>query len=384
MAVVALAIVIATLSSNVVSPLYSLYQQRWGFSSSALTGIFAVYAVGVLAAMLLVGPLSDRIGRRRVMVPSLVVVALGALAFCFARDLRWLVAARVLAGIGTGALVGAASAALVDVEPNGNRRRAATLATLGFTQGAAIGPALSTVSLNYNLWPLQLPFLLVAALAGSTAVALCRVRWPVAESKAVFRLREWRPQRVSIPPPMLGSFLLAAGALALSWSVGSLFAALGPTFATRLLGIRNPALAGLVVVGFQFCGGTAQLLSGPYPPRRTLSLGPLAMTAGLAACLAGTSFASAPLFVLGTMAAAVGFGATFVGSAAVVTHSAPPERRGEVVSALYIAGYATMALPILAVGRGVDALGLQPTLLLFTAIIGSASVLVALLSLRRV
>lgn len=382
--VVWLAISVATLSSNVASPLYGVYQQRWGFSSTALTGIFAVYAVGVLAAMLLVGPLSDRIGRRPVMLPSLGIVALGGVVFCFAQDLRWLVAARVLAGVGTGALVGAASAALVDVDPAGNRQRASMLGTIGFTAGAAVGPTLAAASLHYSLWPTRLPFLAVAALAGVTAFTLRRVPWPCVERRPeAFRLSEWRPQRVSVPREMVGPFLLAAAALALSWSVGALFAAMGPTFATQLLGIRSRALAGLVVVGFQICGGVAQLFSGALPPRRTLFLGPLVMIAGLLACLGSISYVLPALFIAGTLTTALGFGAMFVGAAAVVNRAAPPERRGEVVSALYITGYLTMCLPVLAVGVSSDVLGLKPTFTLFTALISLASLVVALVSLRK-
>jgi MFS family permease len=378
-AVVTFAMMMATVSSNVPAPLYGLYQQQWGFSSAALTGVFAAYALGVLGAMILVGPLSDRIGRRPVMLPSLAVVAVGALVFCFAQDLRWLVAARILSGAGTGALVGAASAALVDVDPHGNRQRAATLATLGFTAGAASGPALTAMILRLGLWPLQLPYVLVAVLVSIAGVLLYLLPWPKEEQRAPLLLRDWRPQRVAVPRAMLKPFLLASGAIALSWSVGSLFAALGPTFATRLLGIQDRALAGTVVVGFQCCGGAAQLIAGAYPPQRTLTLGALLLAGGLFGCVSGFLSASPLFFVLGTVVTAAGFGATFVGAAAVVSRSAPPDRRGEVVSALYIVGYITMAVPILAVGAGADHLGLKVTVVLFAAAIavGCAALLLA-------
>ena len=378
-AVVVFAMTMATVSSNVPAPLYGLYQQRWGFSSMALTGIFAAYAIGVVAAMLLVGPLSDRIGRRPVMLPSLGVVAFGALVFCFAQDLRWLVAGRILSGIGTGALVGAASAALLDVDPDGNRQRSATLATIGFTAGSAVGPAITATLLHYDLWPLQLPFILVAVLTALAGIALYLLPWPQKEPREEFHLRDWRPQRVGVPPEIVRPFLVAAGALALSWSVGSLFAALGPTFAMRLLGIEDRALAGTVVVGFQCCGGAAQLIAGPLPPQRSLTWGALLMAGGLIGCVSGFLLVSPLLFVLGTVVTAVGFGATFVGSAAVVNRAAPPERRGEVVSALYVLGYLSMSVPIVAVGAGADHLGLRVTVVLFaTAVtLGCASLLLA-------
>lgn len=375
MILVTLAIVVATLSSNAPSPLYGLYQQLWGFSSAALTIVFAAYAGGVLLAMFLVGPLSDRVGRRAVMLPSLAVVVLAALVFCFAQNLAWLIVARLLAGVGTGSLVSAASAALMEVDPDGDRQRAAMIATTGFTAGAASGPAMSALALHFDWWPTKLPFILVAAVAAVVALGLHVLPWSgVKQEREPFHWRSWRPQRVSVPPEMRWQFLIAATGIGLTWSVGSIFAALGPTFATQLLGVKDRSIAGLVVVGFQVCGGIAQVRAGSHEPRQMLRVGPVVMATGLLIWVAAFFSKSPVLFVLGTVITATGFGATFVGSAAVVNRGALPEKRGEVVSALYSIGYLTMALPVLGVGYGADHLGMRPTLLIFTTgiVVGSA------------
>lgn len=367
---VTLAIVVATLSSNAPSPLYGLYQQLWGFSSAALTIVFAAYAGGVLLAMFLVGPLSDQVGRRTVMLPSLAVVVFAAVVFCLAQNLAWLIVARLLAGIGTGSLVSAASAALVEVDPDGDRQRAAMIATTGFTIGAASGPAMSSLALHFNWWPTKLPFILVAGVAAVVAMGLKLLLWSGVEVRGkAFSLRSWRPQRVSVPRELAWPFFLAAAGIGLSWSVGSIFAALGPSFVVQLLGVRDRSLAGLVVVGFQLCGGVAQVRAGSHSPRQMLRLGPAVMAAGLLVWVTAFFIKSPLLFVLGTVITASGFGATFVGSAAVVNRGALPEKRGEVVSALYSVGYLTMALPVLGVGYGADRLGLKLTLVLFTAVI---------------
>src|SRR5207342_1549900 len=58
-------------ASVVPSPLYHVYAQRWHFSPLTLTLIFATYAFGVLAALLLAGRLSDQVGRRPVLIAAL-------------------------------------------------------------------------------------------------------------------------------------------------------------------------------------------------------------------------------------------------------------------------------------------------------------------------
>jgi len=125
------------------------------------------------------------------------------------------------------------------------------------------------------------------------------------------------------------------------------------------------------------CGGIAQVRAGSHSPRQMLRLGPVVMAAGLMVWVAAFFSKSPALFVLGTVITASGFGATFVGSAAVVNRGAQPEKRGEVVSALYSVGYLTMALPVIGVGYGADHLGLKPTLLLFTGGIVTGSALLA-------
>lgn len=380
---VALAISVAILSSNAPSPLYGVYQQRWGFSATALTCIYAVYMIGVITAMFGVGPLSDQIGRRPVMIPALLVVAIGGAVFCLAQNLAWLIAGRILAGIGTGALAGAANAALIEIDPEGDRDRAAMIGTVALTIGAAIGPALTALMIHLQLWPLVSPFVIVSLLAVLAAAAVAWVPWPAPEKNFKhFRWRDYHLQRLSVPRSISRPFLIAACAVSIAWVIGAVFAALGPTLAVDLLQVKNRALAGLVLVGFQLCGGVMQVAARRYSPRRSLIVGPLAITAGLVLCVIAFSMTSGTLFILGTVIAALGYGAAFVGSAALMNRIAPADKRSEILSTFYLIGYAAMSFAVLAVGMTTDQIGLKLTMLLLTAVIGSLSTAVAWASLR--
>jgi len=155
--VVAFLMFAATMASNAPSPLYVIYQQRFHFSSLALTAVFASYAAGVLVALVVVGRLSDGIGRRRLLVPSLVMLALSATLFAVADGLGWLFAARAVQGLATGSLTSAATAAMVELEPNGDRRRASLINTVVFITGAAVGPLLFGALVEYLPWPSRGP-----------------------------------------------------------------------------------------------------------------------------------------------------------------------------------------------------------------------------------
>src|SRR6185295_19036721 len=64
---VAYALAVTMLGTTLPTPLYGLYRDRFGLSELITTVVFAVYAAGVLGALLLVGGLSDIVGRRRVL-----------------------------------------------------------------------------------------------------------------------------------------------------------------------------------------------------------------------------------------------------------------------------------------------------------------------------
>src|SRR5690349_21761648 len=69
---VALAFLVVLVGPTMPTPLYVIYQAKWGFSATTLTLVFATYAAGVLTSLLLFGRLSDEVGRRSVLLGALV------------------------------------------------------------------------------------------------------------------------------------------------------------------------------------------------------------------------------------------------------------------------------------------------------------------------
>src|SRR6185437_4807188 len=131
--------------ANLATPLYAVYAQRFHFSSLVLTLIFATYAFALVPSLILFGGLSDRLGRRPVIVAGLGVACAALLVFAFAESDAWLFGARVLQGVAVGMISGPATAALVELDPDGDRRRAAMFAGLAQAGGSAAGPILAGV-----------------------------------------------------------------------------------------------------------------------------------------------------------------------------------------------------------------------------------------------
>jgi MFS family permease len=128
------------MGTNVPSPLYGVYRQEWGFSAGVLTLIFASYVAALIPSLLVFGRLSDKVGRRRVVLVGLLVAVCGSALFFVAQGVVWLFAARMVQGTAVGLTSGAATAAIAELHPGGDRRSAALLTTIALTGGSALGP----------------------------------------------------------------------------------------------------------------------------------------------------------------------------------------------------------------------------------------------------
>jgi MFS family permease len=87
------------MASTLVTPLYVLYQQAFGFSTVALTVIYSTYVIGNLLALLFLARISDQLGRRRVILAAIAVAGVSSAFFLFAASTAWLYWARMLSGV---------------------------------------------------------------------------------------------------------------------------------------------------------------------------------------------------------------------------------------------------------------------------------------------
>lgn len=384
-----MAIFTTIFASNLPTPLYSVWQAQWGFSAAALTGVFSIYVLGVVSTLLTLGALSDKLGRRQMMIPGLLFIMAGAVTFLLATDIYSLGMARVFTGIGTGIVTGAASAALVELEPNENWTRAATLSALFFTLGAFAGPTVSSLALKWSVsGALSWPFMVIIVLTAATIVLLLTAPWPghIGQRHPEFRWRAWRPTPVKVPRELLGAFAFAAAAICLAWSTGSLYASLGPSLATKLIGISDRANAGLFAAAWQLMAGFSQFACQRQPVDRMLIVGPTTLIIGLGVMAASVMTSSPWMFTLATLATASGAGATGVVAIASISSVAPPETRGGIISAFYLMAYLTMATVVLGVGFFSDLIGFASTVIGFTSVISLAalSLLIVAISTKRV
>ncbi|MEA2320159.1 MAG: hypothetical protein QOD81_9 [Solirubrobacteraceae bacterium] len=199
------ALAIAMLGTPLPTPLYSLYRERFGISELIITVIFATYAAGVIASLLLFGRLSDQVGRRRMLLPGLALAALSAIAFLTADGLALLLAGRVLAGLSAGIFTGTATATLVDLAGPERRARATLMATIANMCGLGCGPLLAGMLAQWAGSPLRLIFWVYLVLLIPATIGI----WVMPEPVAATSRPRLRPQAQAVPTEMRTTFVEA-------------------------------------------------------------------------------------------------------------------------------------------------------------------------------
>jgi MFS family permease len=354
-------------AANLPTPLYEVYEHRYGFSRAVLTLVFAVYAVVLIPSLLLFGQLSDRIGRRRPIALGLAVAAVALALFALARGTPWLFAARAVQGLAVGIITGTATAAAVELEPHGDRTRAAFVASIGQAAGAAAGPVLAGVLAQWAPAPLRLSYLVGLAVNVALAVAVMRVPEPHEPSGS------WHPQLPSVPTGKRAEFARAGLTGACVWAIGALFLSVVPSYAGTLLHTGNLALLGAItsVMLGSACAAQAVCQRTAMPPVIVQAVGLLALVAGLAALVAAFPARLLVLLLVAAVLAGAGLGLGSVGAQTQINGLAPEERRGEVTAAYITCIYT--GVTVTAVGAGL----LSGVMSLFAAVTVVAVVVAA-------
>jgi MFS family permease len=372
---VAYAFAVAMLGTTLPTPLYGIYQLDYGFSELMVTVIFATYAAGVIAALLLFGRVSDQIGRRRTLLPGLAFAALSAAVFLLAQGVVPLLAGRVLSGLSAGIFTGTATAALLDLAPKGDRGRATLVATIANVGGLATGPLLAGLLAEYAGAPLRLPFWVDLGLLLPAAVLI----WALPETAGSSTLGRVRPQRLRVPAEVRPIFLRSALATFAGFAVLGLFTAVAPAFLAQILGIQNHATVGLLVFVVFASSIVGQTFFLRALGRAALSGGCLALIAGMGLVALGLAVSSLALLLAGGIVAALGQGAAFRAGLTAVNEASPPEHRAEVASSFFVVAYVALSVPIVGEGLLAQAVGLRPAGLIFAAVVAVFALAVLIL-----
>ena len=348
------------------APLYVLYAQEDGFGSFAVTVIFAAYAIGVAVSLYLAGHLSDRFGRRQVLMPAVLLNVIAAIMFLTWHQLGWLLLARFISGLGIGMLTATATAHLTELHrgarPGASPQRAAVVGTAANIGGIGLGPIVAGFLAQYVGRPLYTPYAVFAFLMLAGLLALIVVPETVPPASGDWR---YRPQRVAVPPEARAGFVAAAMLAFVSFAMFGFFTSLAPSFISGTLHHTSHALAGTISFSVFGAAALAQVVTARWSPSRLYVVGLVVLPIGLVLVVAAILAASLALLVVAGIVAGAGAGTAFKAAVASVIELAPPAARGETLAGLFLTGYVGMSLPVILLGVLLQYVAIHSSILVF-------------------
>lgn len=375
------ALVLFAIGTSLITPLIPLYKDELGFNDTTVTLFLVCYVVALVPSMLTLGQLSDRVGRKGVLIFALVVLAIAQVYLATQPPLGGLLIARALQGLATGAFFGTCTAFLVDAAPIGRRESVATLSSISVRGGLGLGPGIGGVFAEYFPVPLRTPFLFHL---GAIALAI----GIIAAQPETVRHRSRRPLslRLEVPPEDRQVFwrvLVPSGMLFSLFDGVSL--SLIPVFEVRELGVTNYALVGAAGFLVLVSGAVSQIVFRSLPPRPAIAWGLAVACLSFTGVVIGAPTGSAAVLLISVTLTGAACGLVFKGGVDLCTRIAPAADRGKLISSYYVACYlGGFSLPLLAIGVLSDLTGLTAALAALTGLAAAASAWTISIGLRSI
>ena len=372
---VAVGLFVVGYGTNVSTPFLVLYRDRLGLGPNATQLIFVVYMVGILSTLMIAGQLSDRFGRKRLLVASLALSAVGSTLLILGRDqFSLLIAGRIVLGIVSGAGLGVGAAWLQELMGASQRQKAALVATMVTYGGFGAAPPLSVLYEWLGPAPLVVPFLFHVALTLAVIPAVLRVDETVDVAAAAARGR-WRPAiRFGIPKSARSKFLWYIGPLAvLIFAFPSMAFALFPVLLSDKVDASAVVLTGLSGMATAWGGMLSRPLIARIPTRVAMgwgaAIGTLGYVMGTIAFVSGAW----PLVWPAAIVLGAASGVISVAGLTMVGELTNDESRGALSSTFYLLAYSGMAMPLVVSSLG-EVFGTTAVLITITCLAGGLAV----------
>ncbi|WP_246365515.1 MFS transporter [Nonomuraea rhodomycinica] len=360
--------------SNAATPLYVLWQRDIGFSKGTLTVVFASYIVGLIGSLLVSGVLSDRLGRKPVLLPALGLALAACLVFATAGSVAALIVARLFTGVAVGAVVSGGMAAVSDVAGPARSRLGALLASCAMVFGAGLGPLLSGVLSEALPAPTVTVFAVEAALLATAVAVVLRmpVRRPAVPAQGAKGRARAAGSWVRVPAVPRGNgrhLALGVAVFAPGITATSFVLSLGPSLLAGLLDGTNRIVPGVMAFAM-FLASTGVQFAVQRLRRGAILIAGAASTAlAMVALVIAVRVASVEALAVAALLAGAGQGMGQLGGLSLLNSTVPAGRLAEANAALNVGGYVLAGLLPVSAGYLSDAIGLTGGATLFGAVL---------------
>jgi len=336
--------------ANQFAPLLLVYRAHLGLSATTVEATFGLYALGLIPGLVVCGSLSDRFGRRRVMLPALAASVLASvLLIAGGSTVGLLFVGRLVAGVASGAAFSSGAAWIKELSAvggAGDRGAGARRVTVTMTAGFGVGPLVAGLLAQWAPSPTVIPYLPHLVLLAVAIVLVLRIpETHAAEQKTTVARRSRMPelygQRFRTVVLPLAPWVFGSAAIALAYLPALVEHRLGDAaLAFTAVVTMLTALAGILVQPL------ARRIDAPGSARLiTTSLA--LVVAGLLVSAAAAATGQPVIVVLAILALGAGYGACQVCGLQEIQRLAKPESLAGLTAVYQAVSYLGFALPFL-------------------------------------
>jgi MFS family permease len=345
-AVVSLAAAFAAVGSTI--PLFNVYRAEEGFTNAGISMVVVAYSIGTIGTLLVLGRLSNHVGRRPTALASLGLLMLGCLVLLNVHHIGILIAGRLLMGLGAGLASSSLTAYIVDAAPT----RPTWLASVASSQmvmfGLAVGAIASGALVQFGPWPRQLIFLVAVGLLLLSSVLIA-----VSPETVTPMPGAWRSLRPSVRVPARVRPLLpvAAAVLLPTWATGAFYQAFVPALVEDQLRTHSSLILGLVFAAYMAPSALGAPLGGRFAPAGAQRVGLTAFLAGWIGIITAIATGALPLFIAATIVAGAGQGIAISSATRGLLYGSALADRAPIFAVVYLLSYSGATIPSLISGQ---------------------------------
>ncbi|WP_370152137.1 MFS transporter [Bradyrhizobium japonicum] len=345
-AVISLVVSFATAAAPI--PLYNIYRTEDGFTNAGISMAVIANAVGTITALLVLGRLSNHLGRRVTAIASLSLLLLGCLLLLNVHEIDTLLAGRLLVGVGTGLASSSLTSYIVDAAPSKPEWLASVVSSQGPMLGVAIGAIASGAFAEFGPWPRELIYLVCICFL-LLSVALVAIS-PETATPTPGAWRSLLP-KVSVPARVRHLLPVAAAVFLATWASGGFYQAFMPALVQDELNSRSPLILGLVFAAYMTPSVLGAPIGGWFTSALAQRVGMIIFMAGMMGISTAILTGTLVLFITATMVAGAGQGIAISAATRGLLHASDQVERAPIFSTIYLLCYSGAAFPSLISGQ---------------------------------
>lgn len=345
---VAVSLTLVFLASGSPIPLYNVFRVEDGLSNTDLAITTVVYLGATAASLLVLGRLSDRLGRRPMAVAAVLLALSGCAVLTQVHDPGTLMAGRLLQGVACGMASSSLGSYAVDLAPPRPPWLPALITSTVPPVAVPIGALGSGALATFGPAPRLAAFILLAVALLVCAALLLRCPETVPRSRGA--LAALVP-RVAVPAAARRALPGVAAALLASWSVGGYYQAFGPGITADQLGTDSPLVIAVVFGSMVLLAPVGAAITGRLRPLPTMRFGALLFAVAIGVAMAALAAGAIVPFLVASFLGGAAQGASSAAGMRLLLPTAAPTERAGLLAAIFLISYASAAVPGFVAGQ---------------------------------